>query len=144
MSKFLFILLASLNREVLLPSGDPPQGSSLSLSLSLSWPQGMSQEGSGESASSWGEGLLWGLMQKEELPSLGSQAALLASSGLQDSHAFCLSSGIPCIELAQSPCSCLHGAHPKAFFFFFFASGFLLAVIGGLFLGHLRCIFNAC
>ena len=31
MSKLLFILLASLNREVLLPSGDPPQGSSLSL-----------------------------------------------------------------------------------------------------------------
>lgn len=79
----------------------------------------MSQEGSGESASSWGEGLLWGLLQKEELPRLGSQAALLASSGLQDSHAFCLSSGIPCIELAQSPCSCLHGAHPKPFFFFF-------------------------
>lgn len=141
MSKLLLILLASLNREVLLPSGDPPQGSSLS--LSLSWPQGMSQEGLGESASSWGEGLLWGLMQKEELPSLGSQAALLTPSGLQDSHAFCLSSGIPCIELAQSPCSCLHGAHPKPFFFFF-ASGFLPAVTGGLFLGHLRCIFNAC
>ena len=140
MSKLLFILLASLNREVLLPSGDPPQGSSLS--LSLSWPQATSQEGSGASASSWGQGLLWGLMQKEELPSLGSQAALLASSGLQDSHAFCLSPGIPCVELTQSPCSCHHGAHPCAFSFFL-ASGFLPAVTGGLFLGHLGCIFNA-
>lgn len=139
MSKLLFILLASLNREVLLPSGDPPQGSSLS--LSLSWPQGTSQEASGEPASSWGQGLLWGLMQKEELPSLGSQAALLTSSGLQDSQAFCLSPGIPCFELTQSPCSCLHGAHPCAFSFFL-ASGFLPAVTGGLFLGHLGCIFN--
>lgn len=130
-SKLLFILSASLNREVLLPSGDPPQGSSLSLSLSLCPSRGLrarvkklqeSQQVPGDRAFCGAScrkrsSPVWALRLPSS-PPLGFRTHRLSASHL----------GFPALSLPSLPAVVFMGLTPVPFLFFLPPASSLLSL----------------